>query len=154
LPPGGSIAVGAQRQEQRHLALDMRLEADLLLERHLGDRLEALRRLFLLLAKIFFDRMAHRFRFAHGLGLGLDPKPGFAVGGVADVLHASSGPTIGIAKDWRHRERLAAVKQSPDAAPCQHLKEAWRLRRRICNSPLFFRCKLQKPPWLSNCKYS
>src|SRR5438552_8523471 len=80
----------AQCQEQRHLALDVRLEADLLLERHLRDRAEALRRPVLLLAKVFFDGVAHGFRFGDRLGLGLDAEPRLAARAIANVSHDSS----------------------------------------------------------------
>src|ERR1700726_1310191 len=62
--------VVAQRQEQRHFALYMRFEADLLLEINLGGRLEALYCLFFLLAKELLDSVAHAFGFYRGLGFG------------------------------------------------------------------------------------
>src|SRR5207248_1232271 len=79
----------------------MRLEADLLLERHLRDRAEALRRPVLLLAKVFLDGVAHGLRFGDRFGLGLDPKPRLAARGIANVSHDSS--QHGFRHD-RHRE--------------------------------------------------
>src|SRR5579884_3287501 len=80
----------AQRQEQRHLALDVRLQPDLLLEIDLRHRAEALRRLVLLLAEVLLDGVTHRFRFGDRLGLGFDPKPGLAPRRIANIAHASS----------------------------------------------------------------
>src|SRR5260370_38399118 len=68
----------------------MRFEADLLLEVNLGGRLEALYRLFFLLAKELLDGGAHAFGFYRGLGFGLDPKPGLPAWSIANVFHASS----------------------------------------------------------------
>jgi hypothetical protein len=82
--------VVSQRQEQGHLALDVRFEANLLLEIHLRRRLEALDRLFLLFAKELLHRVAHRVRFARSLSFGLDPKPSLPAWGIANVFHASS----------------------------------------------------------------
>src|SRR5207244_2062718 len=83
-------AIVAQRQKQRHLALDMLFQADLLLEIDLGDRAKALRRLVLLLAEIFLDRVAHGLRLGDRLRFALDPKPGLAAWRVANIPHASS----------------------------------------------------------------
>src|SRR5580692_8934852 len=68
----------------------MRFEADLLFEVNLGGRLEALYRLFLLLAKELLDGVAHAFGFYRGLGFGLDTKPGLPAWSIANVFHASS----------------------------------------------------------------
>src|SRR5439155_26256161 len=73
-----------------HLALDILFQADLLLEIDLGDRAKALRRLVLLLAEIFLDRVAHGLRLGDRLRLALDPKPGLAAWRVANIPHASS----------------------------------------------------------------
>src|ERR1700739_2889151 len=91
----------------------MPLQADFLLEKHLGNGLKALRRFFLFLAEILLDRMTHHFGFAGSFGLGFDAKPGFAVRGVADVLHASSwaSPTIPASR------RTGCAQANPDAAP-------------------------------------
>src|SRR5271166_6264850 len=75
--------VVTQGQEQRHFALNMRFETDLLLEINLGERLKALDRLFMLLAKELLDGMAHAFGFGGSLRFSLDPKPGFPAWGIA-----------------------------------------------------------------------
>src|SRR5215469_10241441 len=68
----------------------MRFKADLLLEKHLGGRLEALARLLLLFTEKFLDRVTHEFGFGRGFGVGLHPKPGVPAWGIANVFHASS----------------------------------------------------------------
>src|SRR5262249_18487819 len=77
-------------QEQRHLALDVGFEPDLLLEENLGRRLERLDRLFLLLAKKLLDGMAHPVGFTGGFGFCFDSEPGLSAWGIANVFHASS----------------------------------------------------------------
>src|SRR5207302_3125928 len=49
----------AQGQKQRHLALDVRLQADLLLEIDLRDRWKALRSLVLLFADVYLEGLAN-----------------------------------------------------------------------------------------------
>src|SRR5260221_12127334 len=82
--------VVAQGEEDRHLALDMRLQPDLLLEENGGDGPIGFGRLRLGVAEIFFDGVAHGSRIAFRLGFGLDAKPGSPAGGLADISHASS----------------------------------------------------------------
>ncbi len=79
-----------QCQEQRHFALNMRFEPDLLLDENFGHRLKCLDGLLLLFAKELLDGMAHTVGFTGGLGFGLDPEPGVATRGLTNISHASS----------------------------------------------------------------
>jgi hypothetical protein len=77
--------VGAQREEHRHGADDMRLEANIAFEplpgyvgpagAHLAD------------LEMLLDRVTHQPRFSGRLGFGFDAEPGAPFRGVADKLH-------------------------------------------------------------------
>src|ERR1700731_4101201 len=92
----------------------MRFEAYLLFEVNLGGRLEALYRLFLLLAKELLDGVAHAFGFYRGLGFGLDPKPGLPAWSIANVFNESSQfPT----RSWIANHRAGAALSAEDGIP-------------------------------------
>src|ERR1700732_3970297 len=85
------VALGiAQREEQRHYPLHVRIEADILLDEAARRRLVGLGRLFALLRKKLLDRMAHDVGFDGGFGLRLDAEPALFAWGVANIFHASS----------------------------------------------------------------
>ena len=83
----------AQRKEQGHDALRMRLEADILLDHDFRDRVIARLRFFQFVAEIFFDRVLHQIGFGGGLDLRFDAKPGLVARCVANVLHEASHQT-------------------------------------------------------------
>jgi hypothetical protein len=94
----------------------MRFEADLLFEVNLGGRLEALYRLFFLLAKELLDGMAHAFGFYRGLGFSLDPKPGLPAWSIANVFHGIlpiflPGARIANLGQVQHYQRRTACRQ-------------------------------------------
>src|SRR5947207_15688185 len=92
----------------------MRFEADLLFEINFGCRLEALYRLFFLLAKKLFDGVTHAFGFHRGLGFGLDPKPGLPAWSIANVFRASSQfPTRARIANHRAGAALSAEDDTP-----------------------------------------
>src|SRR6185312_14756737 len=66
----------AQREEKRHLALYMGLEADVALDRVGSLRTPRLDCLLPLAKKIFLDRMAHQVRLMHRFPFRLDTEPG------------------------------------------------------------------------------
>src|SRR6185312_785451 len=85
-----AVAVGvAQRHEERHFLLDMRVEADLLLEECPRHRLIGLRGLLALEAEMLLDRVAHELGFARRLDLGFEPEPALAIGCIDDKAHLS-----------------------------------------------------------------
>src|ERR1700740_2289557 len=65
----------AQREEKRHLALYVGLEADVALDRVGSLRAPGLDCLLPLAAKIFLDRIAHEARLLHRLTFRLDTGP-------------------------------------------------------------------------------
>jgi hypothetical protein len=79
----------AQRQEDRHDPLHMRVQADVLLDEAPRRRLIALDRFFPLLTEEFLNGMPHDIGFDHRFRFRLEAEPSLAVRGVADVSHGS-----------------------------------------------------------------
>src|SRR4051812_45444116 len=84
-----SIVV-TQGQEERHAALDMRLQSDIALDEIGRCGLVARCGGLPFAAEMLFHGMAHGGRLLGGLGFGLKPEPSLAARSVADVLHASN----------------------------------------------------------------
>src|ERR1700732_1019630 len=95
----------------------MRFEADLLFEVNLGGRLEALYRLFFLLAKELLDGVAHAFGFYRGLGFSLDPKPGLPAWSIANVFHGILPIFLPGARIANHR--AGAALSAEDGLPAR-----------------------------------
>src|SRR5258708_9923976 len=95
--PGGQHGGGerlasavAERQKQRHFALDMVVSTDILLNERSRGRTIALGGFLPLAVEELFHGMAHEGGFLGRLGLGLDAEPRMSAGRVTNVLHATS----------------------------------------------------------------
>ncbi len=78
-----------QGQKQRHLALQMRRQTDILFNKDRRCGFVGCRGLVFLAPEMLLDRMPHQGGFLIRLHLGLHTEPGFPARSIANVLHGN-----------------------------------------------------------------